>query len=315
MAPAMKGRRQFAEGGNMQDVEGKTAFITGGASGIGFGMARAFLKAGMKVVMADIRQDHLDEAAAALKGSNLPYHFIRLDVTDRAAFAAAADETERVFGKVHLVCNNAGVGGNAPIEEADYEDWDWVVGVNFGGVINGVKTFVPRIKRHGEGGHIVNTSSMAGIIPLTSQGGIYSASKFATRGLTDSLRLALGKYGIGVSVLCPGLVHTNIMDAEKSRPAHLKTAAQHPPRHLSKASSASAGMNPLEMGERVLRGIRRNDAYILTHGEFKDEVAGLFKEILDSFPTDDDIDPGRLEFENIRRAMTEEAKAQARKVK
>src|SRR6185437_2738295 len=175
----------------MKDVDGKTAFITGGASGIGFGMAQAFLKAGMKVVMADVRQDHLDEAATVLKGSNLPYHFIQLDVTDRDAMARAADEVERVFGKVHVVCNNAGVGGNAPMEEAEYEDWDWVVGVNFGGVVNGVKTFVPRIRAHGEGGHIVNTSSMAGIIPLTSQGGIYAASKFAVRGLTDSLRLSL----------------------------------------------------------------------------------------------------------------------------
>ena len=298
----------------MKEFDGKTAFITGGASGIGFGMARAFLKVGMKVVMADVRQDHLDEAAAALKGSNLPHHFIRFDVTDRDAFARAADETERVFGKVHVVCNNAGVGGNAPMDQAGYEDWDWVMGVNLGGVVNGVKTFVPRIKSHGEGGHIVNTSSMAGIIPLTSQGGIYAASKFAVRGLTDSLRLALGQYQIGVSVLCPGLVHTNIMDGEASRPEHLKSKTQHPSRHLNAASSGNAGMDPLEMGERVLRGIRRNDAYILTHGEFKDEVAGLFNDILASFPTDDQIDPGRLEFENRRRSMTEEAKALAKKV-
>jgi NAD(P)-dependent dehydrogenase (short-subunit alcohol dehydrogenase family) len=297
----------------MKDFDGKTAFITGGASGIGFGMARTFLEAGMKVVMADIRQDHLDEAAAVLRGSNLPHHFIKLDVTDRDAFARAADETERVFGKVHVVCNNAGIGANAPIDEADYEDWDWVLGVNLGGVVNGVKTFVPRIKSHGEGGHIVNTSSMAGIIPLTSTGGIYAASKFAVRGLTDSLRLALAEHQIGVSVLCPGLVHTNIMDGEKSRPDKFKSKSHHPPRHPG-ASSANAGMDPLEMGERVLRGIRRNDAYILTHGEFKDEVAGLFNDILASFPTDDTIDPGRLEFENRRRAMTEEAKARAKKL-
>ncbi len=298
----------------MKDVDGKTAFITGGASGIGFGMARAFLKAGMKVAMADIRQDHLDAAASTLQGSNLPYHFIRLDVTDREAVARAADETERIFGKVHVVCNNAGVGANAPIDAADWEDWDWVLGVNLGGVVNGVKTFVPRIKSHGEGGHIVNTSSMAGIIPLTATGGIYAASKFAVRGLTDSLRLALGQYNIGVSVLCPGLVHTNIMDGEKSRPERFKAKTQHPPR-WSGASSANAGMDPLEMGERVLRGIRRNDAYILTHGEFKDEVAGLFDDILAAFPTDDNIDQGRLEFENRRRAMTEAAKAEARQVK
>jgi NAD(P)-dependent dehydrogenase (short-subunit alcohol dehydrogenase family) len=297
----------------MKDVDGKTAFITGGASGIGFGMARAFLKAGMKVVMADIRQDHLDAAASTLQGANLPYHFVKLDVTDREAFARAADETERIFGKVHVVCNNAGVGANAPIDQADWEDWDWVLGVNLGGVVNGVKTFVPRIKSHGEGGHIVNTSSMAGIIPLTATGGIYAASKFAVRGLTDSLRLALGQYKIGVSVLCPGLVHTNIMDGEKARPERFKSKTQHPPR-WSGASSANAGMDPVEMGERVLRGIRRNDAYILTHGEFKDEVAGLFNDILAAFPSDDNIDPGRLEFENRRRAMTEAAKAQVRQV-
>ena len=298
----------------MRDVEGKTAFITGGASGIGFGMARAFLNAGMKVVMADIRQDHIDEAKSVLAGSNRPYHFIRLDVTDRAAMAAAADEVERVFDKVHVVCNNAGVAGNAPIDQADYEDWDWVMGVNLGGVVNGVKTFAPRIKKHGEGGHIVNTSSMAGIIPLTASGGIYAASKFAVRGLTESLRLAMGQYNIGVSVLCPGLVHTNIMDGEKSRPEHLKGKTQYASRHAGAASPALAGMDPLEMGERVLRGIRRNDAYILTHGEFKDEVAGLFQDILAAFPTDDNIDPGRLEFENRRRAMTQEAKAAAARV-
>jgi short-subunit dehydrogenase len=131
--------------------------------------------------------------------------------------------------------------------------------------------------------------------------------------LTDSLRLALGQYKIGVSVLCPGLVHTNIMDGEKARPERFKAKTQRPPRWTG-ASSANAGMDPLEMGERVLRGIRRNDAYILTHGEFKDEVAGLFNDILAAFPTDDNIDPGRLEFENRRRAMTEAANALARKV-
>jgi len=293
----------------MKDVEGKTAFITGGASGIGFGMARAFLGAGMKVVIADIRQDHLDEAAASLASSNhRDFHLLRLDVTDRAAMASAADEAERVFGKVHVVCNNAGVGGNAPIDEADYEDWDWVMGVNLGGVVNGVKSFVPKLKSHGEGGHIVNTSSMAGIIPLTAAGGIYAASKFAVRGLTDSLRLAMGRYNIGVSVLCPGLVRTNIMDAEKSRPEHLKSRTAHPPRHAG-PSSGNAGMDPLEVGERVLLGIQRNDAYILPHGEFKDEVQGLFGDIVAGFPEGQQIGQGRKLFEDMRRQATAEAKA------
>ena len=298
----------------MQDFAGKVAFITGGASGAGFGQAKVFSKAGCKIAIADIRQDALDKAVAELKQRGAQVHGVRLDITDRDAYLRAADEVERALGPVQLLFNTAGVSIFGPLEKATYADYDWMMGVNFGGVVNGVKTFVPRIRAHGEGGHIVNTSSMAGIIPLTSQGGIYAASKFAVRGLTDSLRLSLGKYNIGVSVLCPGLVHTNIMDGEKSRPDHLKTQKQHPSRHLNTASSASAGMNPLEMGDRILRGIRRNDAYILTHGEFKDEVAGLFNDILASFPTDDNIDPGRLEFENRRRAMTQEAKAQAKKV-
>ena len=147
----------------MKQVEGKVAFITGGASGIGFGMAQVFLKSGMKVVIADILQERLDEAARVLaQSTNRDYHFIKVDVTDRAAMAAAAAEAERVFGKVHVVCNNAGVYGNLPIESASYEDWDWVLGVNLGGVINGIVSFVPKMIAHGEGGHIVNTSSMAG---------------------------------------------------------------------------------------------------------------------------------------------------------
>ena len=135
----------------MKIVEGKTAFITGGASGVGFGMAQVFAEAGMKVVIADIRQDHLDEAMAHFKATNAAVHPIKLDVTDRAAFARAADETEEVFGKVHLVCNNAGINLFNDMAEASYEDWDWVLGVNLGGVVNGVHTFVDRIKMHGEG--------------------------------------------------------------------------------------------------------------------------------------------------------------------
>src|SRR5579863_9968682 len=132
----------------MEQVEGKVAFITGGASGIGYGMARVFLRNGMKVVIADIRQDHLDAAKADLKGAN-NVHFIKLDVTDRAAMKAAADETERVFGKVHVVCNNAGIGILGGSKKATYDDWDWGLGVNIGGVVNGIQTFVPRIQKHG----------------------------------------------------------------------------------------------------------------------------------------------------------------------
>ena len=175
-------------------------------------------------------------------------------------------------------------------------------------------SFIPKLKAHGEGGHIVNTSSMAGLIPLTAPGGIYSASKFAVRGVTDSLRLALAPYDIGVSVLCPGLTKSNLQDSETIRPDHLKSKGNFPPRYNPKVpSSANAGVDPLELGERVLQGIRNNDAYILPHGEFKDEVRELFEEILEGFPEGQEIDPGRFEFEERRRAATKDAKARIKK--
>ncbi len=296
----------------MKQVEGKVAFITGGASGIGFGMAQVFLKSGMKVIIADILQERLDEAARILAHStNRDYHFIKVDVTDRAAMAAAAAEAERVFGKVHVLCNNAGVYGNLPIETASYEDWDWVLGVNVGGVINGIVSFVPKMIAHGEGGHIVNTSSMAGLIPLPSGGGLYATSKFAVRGLTDSLRLALGAHNIGVSVLCPGMTRTRIMEAEKHRPSPGAAPATAAARDDWQSTfDMGGGMDPVELGERVLLGIQRNDAYILPHGEFKEEVQGLFDEIISGFPEEQQVDdPVRLMFEDVRRKMTADAKA------
>jgi NAD(P)-dependent dehydrogenase (short-subunit alcohol dehydrogenase family) len=285
-------------------------FITGGASGIGFGMAQVFLRSGMKVVIADRVQAHLDEAARILaQSTNRDYHFIKVDVTDRAAMAAAAEEAERVFGKVHVLCNNAGVYGNLPIETASYEDWDWVLGVNLGGVINGLVSFLPKMIAHGEGGHVVNTSSMAGIIPLPAAGGLYATSKFAVRGLTDSLRLALGVHNIGVSVLCPGMTRTRILEAEQHRPGEeAKPASQSAGPDLFNPDM-SDGMDPVELGERVLLGIQRNDAYILPHGEFKDEVKGLFEDIVSGFPEGQKIKPGRQLFEDMRRQATAEAKA------
>jgi NAD(P)-dependent dehydrogenase (short-subunit alcohol dehydrogenase family) len=295
----------------MKQVEGKVAFITGGASGIGFGMAQAFLRSGMKVMIADVLQERLDEAARILaQGTNRDFRTIKVDVTDRSMMAGAAAETERAFGKVHVLCNNAGVYGNLPIENASYADWDWVLGVNLGGVINGVVSFLPKMIAHGEGGHIVNTSSMAGIIPLPSAGGLYSTSKFAVRGLTESLRLALGVHNIGVSVLCPGMTRTRIMEAEQHRPGQgAGTAIALGRDEWQSTFDMGGGMDPLELGERVLLGIQRNDAYILPHGEFKDEVQGLFDEIISGFPGEQETDPVRLKFEEVRRQMTAEAKA------
>jgi len=263
----------------MKDFEHKTAFITGGASGIGLGIATALLEARAKVVIADIEQAHLDEAKALLAGHVGAVHFIRLDVRDREAMRSAAEETSQVFGNVHILCNNAGTGLSVPIEDAGYDDWDLIFSVNLGGTINGIVTFLPGMKTHGEGGHIVNTSSMAGIIPCPSWAGLYSSTKFAIRGISEALRLSLAPFNIGVSTLCPGVVDTRIMMAERRlRPERCGAVADEWPEKMEFA------MKPREVGSRVLDGIRNQRAFVFTHGHFRDEVAGLFNEILDDFP-------------------------------
>jgi NAD(P)-dependent dehydrogenase (short-subunit alcohol dehydrogenase family) len=267
----------------MDNVEGKVAFVTGGASGIGFGMARVFLRNGMKVVIADIRQDHLDAAAAALKGSNA-VHFIKLDVTDRAAMAAAADEAERVFGKVHVLCNNAGIGILGGSKTATYDDWDWGMGVNLGGVINGVQTFVPRIRKHGEGGHIVNTSSMAGVLPGAGAT-IYVTAKAAVLGLSECLKAELASDGIGVTALCPGPITTNIQEVAKLRPAQYRNSGLgEREADLMKRVPSPVWMDPIEVGEMVLDAIRRDLMFVFTHNEFKEGVAQRFAATLNAFP-------------------------------
>jgi NAD(P)-dependent dehydrogenase (short-subunit alcohol dehydrogenase family) len=293
----------------MKIVEGKTAFITGGGSGVGFGMAQVFADAGMKVVIADIRQDHLDQAMAHFASTNHAVHAIRLDVTDREAFAAAADEAERVFGKVHLVCNNAGINLFADMGQATYDDWDWVMGVNLGGVVNGVQTFISRIKSHGEGGHIVNTASMAAFIAGPGAG-IYTASKFAVRGLSEALRYSLAAHNIGVSVLCPGLVKSHIYESDKIRPEALSANASKAPEAFMERLAAvhDAGMDPVEVGRKVLNSVRANELYIFPHPEFKDELAEIFDEALAAIPVEE-APAERFQFEEGRRAAKKAAKA------
>jgi NAD(P)-dependent dehydrogenase (short-subunit alcohol dehydrogenase family) len=299
----------------MKDVKGKVAFITGGASGIGLGMAKVFVNAGMNVVIADVRQDHLDQAMYYFEKAKKPVRSFRLDVTDRKAMEMAAEEVERVHSKIHLLCNNAGVNILGPIDEASYEDWDWIINVNLGGVINGLYAFIPRIKAHGEGGHIVNTSSIAGVVAGPGTG-VYSATKFAIRGLTESLRYDLAPYNIGVSVLCPGTVATNLHESEHTRPTRYTGEADSSIREKRAMSGSRlaqvlpTGMDPMEVGEKVLRGVRRNDFYIFTHPEFKDEFQESFDEIIEAIP-DEVPDPEREKFEELRRQRRREAKKSA----
>ncbi len=290
------------------DLAKKVAFVTGGASGIGFGMVRAFLQAGMRVFIADASAANLEDAVRQLRGSRGDYRALQLDVTDREAMARAAQEVERAFGAVHVLCNNAGIGMAPPVRDAGYADWDRMLGINLGGVVNGIVTFLPRMRAHGEGGHIVNTSSMAGIIPLPDPGTLYSTSKFAVRGLSESLRLALTDDRIGVSVLCPGLTLTRILDEarEAMRAAPLDELS------AGFVNAQQFAMDPLVVGEAVVAAIRRNELYILPHAEFVEEVRELHAELLGAFRTDLPPHPDRAAFENVRRKLIAELKAKQR---
>jgi NAD(P)-dependent dehydrogenase (short-subunit alcohol dehydrogenase family) len=264
----------------MKDIKGKVAFITGGASGIGLGIAKACAKYGMKVVIADSRQDALDEAMAYFKKAKQPVHPIKLDVTDRVAYAKAADEAEKVFGKIHVLVNNAGVASGGPVQNMTYKDWDFSMGVNVGGTINGVVTILPRILKHGEGGHIVATSSTGGI---SAVGGavIYCTTKYAVAGMMECIATDLQDKNVGASVLIPGPTTTNLgISTFANRPDHFKNEGETwPPKMPPPPKDGQPRrpfpdmkdifMDPVETGERVVRAIRNNDLFIITHPEFK----------------------------------------------
>jgi NAD(P)-dependent dehydrogenase (short-subunit alcohol dehydrogenase family) len=271
----------------VETVEGKVAFVTGGGSGVGLGIARALLGAGASVVLADVRADHLEQAAAGL-GQAGRVHTTQVDVTDREGMARAADEAERVFGRVHIVCNNAGVNLFNDIAAATYQDWDWILGVDLGGVVNGVVTFVPRILRHGEGGHLVNTGSMSSFL-ASERAGLYTTAKFAVRGLTESLRPSLARQGIGVTLLAPANVDSRIYEADRTRPAHLSTDVTPPdPEFTGRLRDIhSHGMAPDEVGERVLAAILRDDPYVFTHVEFRDQLRASFDRVLAEVPEEE----------------------------
>jgi NAD(P)-dependent dehydrogenase (short-subunit alcohol dehydrogenase family) len=274
-------------------VAGKTAFITGGASGIGLGMAHAFVKAGMKVVLADRRPDHIDAALGEFEraGQASQVHAIRLDVTDRGAMSAAAVETERVFGKLHILANNAGVGIQGPFQGITFADWDFGLAVNLGGVINGLQIFLPRIRAHGEGGHIINTASLAALVPMPAQFVIYQTAKAAVVTLSEGIRAELKKENIGVSVLCPGPVRTNIHELAKNRPLQFGVGDAF--RATEEAGGAQVNfpsmMEPAAAGELVLKAVLNDELYIITHGEWKVAAEQRHAALVAAMP--DKLDP------------------------
>ena len=270
----------------MQDVAGKVAFITGGASGMGLAMARSFSRAGMKVVITDVEEAALATVRAEFEASNAEFLDLKVDVTDRDAMAQAADAVEERFGKIHVVCNNAGVAAGGTVDAHTYNDWDWVTRVNIDGVVNGVQTFVERIKRHGEGGHFVNTASMAGHIAVPGLG-IYGMTKFAVVGLSETMRIDLAPHNIGVSALCPGVVNTNIFTSERNRPEALpgetRTAllsgATEEDWADRMAQIRDGALDPAVVGDMVLHAIRENEFYIFTHPELKAMSDARFEEM------------------------------------
>lgn len=271
----------------MRIVKGKVAFITGGANGIGLGIARAFVNAGMKVAMADIRDESLQAAKAVFEkaGKGKQVLTVQLDVTDRQAMARAADATEKAFGKVHVLVNNAGIGIGGPVREAKYADWDWGMEVNLGGVINGIQEFLPRLIAHGEGGHIINTSSMAAVVPMR-MASIYITAKAAVLGLSEVLRGELEPDNIGVSAFCPGPVQTNIAASGELRPDKYRANSGYAKfeQQLKERPNSPLWMHPDEVGKRVLAGLRRNDLFIFTHREFKKGLSERCRKMLASFP-------------------------------
>lgn len=268
----------------MQNLPGKTAFITGGGSGIGLGIAKALLGAGMNVVVADVQDAHLQAARAEL-GAGERLLTLKLDVTDRIAFASAADSAEAKFGRIHLLCNNAGVAVVGPTDLATYEDWDWVMGVNLGGTINGIVTILPRIKRHGEGGHIVNTASMSGLMPHPGAT-IYGTSKGAAVHMMECMRAELEPQGIICSAFCPGAVQSNIAEAAKTRPSHLAHTgyAEADRRRQQGGKFFHLYQTKEEVGERVLRGILNDELYIMTHSEFREGIHARTEAMLAAVP-------------------------------
>jgi NAD(P)-dependent dehydrogenase (short-subunit alcohol dehydrogenase family) len=286
----------------MKDFAGRTAFVTGGANGVGIGLVRALLAQGCNVAIADIRPAHIDAALQAL--DNPRAMGVQVDVSSRADLARAAESVEAKFGVVSLLFNNAGVNLFQSIEESSYDDWDWIMGVNLHGPINGVMTFVPRMISAKQGGYIVNTASMAGFL-AAGVCGIYNTTKFAVHGLSGSLRASLAQHGIGVSVLCPGLVKSYIYASDEIRPEGLKGRAKPVNTQNVKrlAEVHQFGMEPDVIAARVLEAMREDRFHVFSHPEFKDELSEVFGEILQDF-RDYPADPGfqqRTDFEKTRR--------------
>jgi NAD(P)-dependent dehydrogenase (short-subunit alcohol dehydrogenase family) len=273
----------------MKDFSDRVAVVTGAASGIGRALAERFAAEGMKVVLADVEEPALAAAERELSQAGAMAVGQRTDVSKPAEVEALAERAYREFGAVHVLCNNAGVAPpGGPSWERTLADWQWVLGVNLWGVIHGVRTFLPRMLAGGEEGHIVNTASMAGLvsIPMLT---IYNVTKHAVVTFSESVYLELQAAGakVGVSVLCPGMVDTNISDSDRNRPPELQNEGGDPEQTPQQQATRQimeqmlkAGMKPAAVADQVLNAIRDGKFYILTHPELKDGIRRRMENIL-----------------------------------
>ncbi len=290
---------------------GRVAFITGAVTGIGLGVAQGFADAGMRLALSYRNEDDKARAAEwfAAKGYEQPL-FLKLDVTDRARFAEVADEVAAHFGEVHVLVNNAGVSVFGPTDEASYDDYDWIMGVNFGGVVNGLVSFLPKIKAAHGRRHVVNIASMAAFLP-GPQAGIYTASKYAVRGLTESLRYNLAPHGIGCSLCCPALTRTNAWASAMKRPEGFGESGfpETSQAQLEQFGTAfDEGMDPYEVGTKILAGMSAQRGLILTHPEHGPDFEEIHAQTMAALPQED-APAGRLKIEQLRRDAMKAAEA------
>lgn len=296
------------------EFAGRSAFITGGASGAGFGQAQVFGRAGCRIAIADIRGEAVEKALVKLRGEGIECHGIVLDITDRAAFVGAADEAEKVLGPVTMLFGTAGVSIFGPLETATYADYDWIMDVNLGGVINMMQTFVPRMIAHEMGGHIVNTASL-GAFFANSGSGIYSASKFAVHGITMAMRDALKSHDIGVSVLCPANIKSNIAESIRVRPARYgESGYAVDEREIAALNEIYAqGMEPEELAGHVKVAIEQNRFYVIPYPEARGMLESIFQQALDALPPPESDPDGQkrraramMKYIEARKAMDSE---------
>lgn len=289
--------------------QGRVAFITGAVSGLGLGVAQAFADAGMRLALSYRKEADREAAAAwfAAQGHEAPL-FCKLDVADRARWAQVAAEVQDHFGEVHVLVNNAGVSVFGPTDEASYADYDWIMGVNFGGVVNGLVTFLPLLKAASGRRHVTNIASMAAFLP-GPQAGIYTASKFAVRGLTESLRYNLAPHQIGCSLCCPALIRTNAGLSALGRPDGIGESGFPPVDEAELRQFGTAfehGMEPYVVGSKILAGMTRQDGLILTHPEHGVDFAEEYMKQVRALPVEE-CPPGRAHIEHLRRAAMKAA--------